>query len=394
MSPLLLWLAAVLVLALAWWWWRKPPAHRPGEAPPPPAPPKARPEATPRQTPSASPPVPPPTLPPAPVVVTAPPPALGPVPPELASFQWRPEAVLDSDRRQALETAVRGIPRPPRSMQQLLSPEFLTRASSTELSELVMGEPLIAAKVLAKVNSPYYGLRQPVTGIGQAVTFLGINTVRSICLQYMLADAFKPTLAEAQKAFDSIWQASGLASELAVRLGKALNLPDQSALATQVVLGFVGQLATASLIPAAGLPAWLHRDRLARARLEQDLLGLNAVEIGGMLMRSWELPNALVNDVSDMGRLLITPPLAIQPARLARIALGYLCVRLGERLALEPLPVEQALGLGDGPDTHHLRAAIAQDPVLAGLPAALQAPDLIATMRLATGQVTPPAVGV
>ena len=84
-------------------------------------------------------------------------------------------------------------------MQQLLSPEFVARASSTELSELVMAEPLIAAKVLSTVNSPFYALQKPVTNIGQAVTFLGINTVRSICLQYMLAEAFKPKLAESQK---------------------------------------------------------------------------------------------------------------------------------------------------------------------------------------------------
>ena len=77
-----------------------------------------------------------------------------------------------------------------------------------------MSEPLIAAKVLSTVNSPLYGLHRPVTNIGQAVTFLGISSVRSLCLQYMLAEAFKPTQAEAQKAFDAIWKASAIASEL------------------------------------------------------------------------------------------------------------------------------------------------------------------------------------
>lgn len=393
MSAFVVWIAAVLAFALLWWIFRRRsapartaqrathPAELTSRTPSADLALRARTGSTEGAIPSS-------------VAANWQPPAPSAPPAELTELDWLRASNLDAARRDQLLQAIRGIPRPPRSLQQLLSPEFVAKADSGQLAELVMAEPLIAAKVLGAVNSSRYGLDKPIAHLGQAVTFLGMNTVRSICLQYMLADAFKPTLAEAQKAFDSIWQASGLASELAVRLGKALNLPDQSALATQVVLGFVGQLATASLIPAAGLPAWLHRDRLARARLEQDLLGLNAVEIGGMLMRSWELPNALVNDVSDMGRLLITPPLAIQPARLARIALGYLCVRLGERLALEPLPVEQALGLGDGPDTHHLRAAIAQDPVLAGLPAALQAPDLIAAMRLATGQVTPPAVGV
>jgi hypothetical protein len=104
------------------------------------------------------------------------------------------------------------------------SDRFIKPHYSADLSELVMGEPLIAAKVLATVNGAFYGLHKPVTSIGQAVTFLGINTVRSICLQYMLAEAFKPKLAEAQQAFDRIWKASAVASEMAVRLGKALRL--------------------------------------------------------------------------------------------------------------------------------------------------------------------------
>ena len=145
-------------------------------------------------------------------------------------------------------------------MQQLLSPEFVARAGSAELSELVMAEPLIAAKVLGTVNAPFYGLHRPVTEVGQAVTFLGMNTVRSICLQYMLAETFKPAPGHARNACSTtVWQASAIASELSVRLGKALNLPDQGGLATQVVLGFVGHLATASLMPPAALEDWLSR---------------------------------------------------------------------------------------------------------------------------------------
>jgi len=267
-------------------------------------------------------------------------------------------------------------------MQQLLSPEFLARASSADLSELIMSEPLIAAKVLSTVNSPLYGLSKPVTSIGQGVTFLGINTVRGICMQYLLAEAFKPKLAEAQEAFDRLWKASAIASELAGRLGKFLQLPDQGPLTTQVVLGFVSQLATASLIPAAGLSRWLGRDRLLRAELEQDLLGLNASEIGALLMQSWELPESLIADVADSGRLLVTPPHTLSPERLPRLALAYLCTRLGERLALREMnaldgyrPTEDSAA-----DMHHLRAALAH-PALARVNEALQAPEVLAAMR-------------
>ena len=310
-----------------------------------------------------------------------------PLPAELSGFRWLTEQELDPARRDALLAAVRGIPRPPRSMQQLLSPEFVAKAGSADLAELVTGEPLIAAKVLGTVNGPFYGLHKPVTSIGQSVTFLGINTVRSICLQYMLADAFKPKLAEAQRCFDTIWRSSSIASELCVRLGKSLNLPNQGSLSTKVVLSFVGQLATASLIPAAGLEKWLRCDRLERAQLEQELLGLNACEIGGLLMKSWELPADLVNEVGDVGRQLISPYMTTDPVRAPRLALGYLCARLGERLALGQLVTLEGYDLKQdaGVDTFHMRAALAH-PSLARLEQALASPEVLSAVQQMMGK--------
>lgn len=45
--------------------------------------------------------------------------------------------------------------------------------------------------MLAAVNSPAYGLGRPVAGVGQAVTFMGLNSVRAICMQYALMQAFQ-----------------------------------------------------------------------------------------------------------------------------------------------------------------------------------------------------------
>lgn len=299
------------------------------------------------------------------------------MPPELSGFKWLRAHDLDAGRRDALLAAVKGIPRPPNSLQQLVSPEFIARAGSGELSDLVMTEPLIAARVLAAVNAPFYGLHKPVTNIGQAVTFMGMTTVRNICLQYMLAESFKPGLAGSQKAFDAIWRSSAVASELCVRLAKALNLPEQGSLSTQVVLGFVGQLAAAALISSNSLDGWMKLDRLQRTQKEQDLLGLGASEIGAQLLKAWELPGALIEAVRGSDRVLITPPAEVDAADLPRYALCYLCARLGERLALGQLAsLEGYDPLEDlGADTYHLRSYLAH-PALARLSTALAAPEL------------------
>lgn len=207
----------------------------------------------------------------------------------------------------------------------------MARASAAERCELVTSEPLIAARVLATVNSPLYGLQSPVTDIGQAVTYLGVASVRGLCLQHMLADAFPTRLPGVRKGFNALWTASAIASELAVRLDRMPGLPAAIPLNTQVVLGFVG-------------------------------------------------------------RLLVVPPESAAGERLPRLALAGLCARLGERLALGQLASLDGYRPADddAPDVQHLRGAL-QQPALAGLDKALQAPELLRTVRQMLAPAAVPA---
>lgn len=312
------------------------------------------------------------------------------LPPEaLGSFGWLAAEGLPEAQRQALVAAVRRIPRPPAALHQLLSPQFLDRAGSHALSELISGQAQIAAKVLATVNSPFYGLQRPVSGIGQAVTFLGLNTVRSICLQYLLDDSFKPANPALKQAYGEIWQASALASELCARLSAKLDLPDAGPLVAQVLLSFLGHLATALLLSQqSALPAGTPLAGgalLGRCQRAQALLGLAPAEIGALLLQEWGLPATIVDEVRAIDRLLVTPAHSLPPASSQRLALAHVCARLGEHLAaggqatagsLAGLAAGQAMADGG----FHLRGHL-QAPALARLPEHLQAADLVAALQ-------------
>ncbi len=311
------------------------------------------------------------------------------LPAGLASLTWLRANDLEAGRREQILQAIRGIPRPPRSLQQLLSPEFVAKADSTQLADLVMAEPLIAAKVLGAVNSSRFGLHKPISHLGQAVTFLGMNTVRSICLQYMLAEAFKPGLASAQQAFDAIWRWCGTASDLAVALGKGLNLPNQGALSTQVVLGFVGQLAVASLLPPKALAPWMAADRIGRTKLEQELLGLSAGELGPMLLGTWSLPQSLIEDVGDSARVLVTPAHQLDTTRVPWLGLASLCHHLGEHPE-DGRPVEGnnlIEQLATQEQGFHLAIYLGH-PALSRLPAVLMSSEIQARLAAQTDDAT------
>lgn len=301
------------------------------------------------------------------------------LPPELQAlrrdFALLPAEALDAARRAALLEALRRLPRPPRALQQLVSPEFVQRAASAELGEIVMGEPTLAAKVMAAVNAPLYGLQQPVTSIGQAITFLGLSSVRAQCLRHLLDESFQAgSNAALQREFDLLWRASLVATELCQLLSPRLRLGDPGTLVTLLVLSFLGRFAATTLQPGAAPDPGL----LAKYRQQQQALGLAAPEIGVLLMREWALPGALAEELRALGKLPLTAAQTLEPLQGARLALCAFCTHLGERIARGELPDLTSFEPLSDPaaDLVALRDHLSR-PALARLPELLRGPELL-----------------
>ena len=240
---------------------------------------------------------------------------------------------LSTEQQQQLLAAHVAVPRPSRLLDQLLSPEFVNQASARQLADLVAGEPLLAARVLKAVNAPFYGLPQPVNSIAQAVTYLGLTTVRITCLRYIFIAAFKTSEVPRQQAIDRLWRASALASELMARAASAWPLADAGRWSSAVLLSFLGRLAVLASAPAEQLPALANGPPTQRAEAEQQLVGLCAAELGRLLMGHWGLPQRVVDDPADIGWLVFEAPPGPTDGRAEALALCALCVWLSERAA-------------------------------------------------------------
>ncbi len=314
------------------------------------------------------------------------------LPPELAA--WRPVAAdeLPPQQLQGIVDTFRDVPRPPRLLSRLASMDLLNAASSGELVALITGEPLIAARVLAAVNAPAYGLAQPVAGVGQAVTYLGLNRVRAICMQYALQQGFQADSPERAERLKDLWQAGALAGEL-VQLGaQRAALADPGGLTSAVLLSFLGDLAVAVAVARpllAQIPAGGH---LARCQAQQALLGLGAGEIGRLLMQQWELPTSVIDAVAAVDQRLYLGHSPRGDEATLREAFGYLCARLGERLARREIAGVAAFDLATDTDPAlALVRPLAQDARFAALLDALRAPQALARIEALLGDRQVPA---
>lgn len=300
-----------------------------------------------------------------------------PPPAPLASFQRLGRDQLSAPRQAAITAALQRVAQPSRALHQLVSPDFLAQASSADLAELLQGEPQVTAKVLATVNSPLYALQAPVVSLGPAITYLGLNTVRGLCLHYMLEDSFQSSDSGLRRYFDQVWGASSLASELCLRLAQGCHLTDPGALATQVVLSFLGRLSMASVLPTERLLAMAPLDLLERSRTEQQQLGLCASEVGCLLMLAWHLPDALIQETGAIDALLSPQSRDLSPRVEARLAVAYLSARIGEQMMFGELAEPAVLDLADEAriELFPVRQAL-RLPTLAPLPELLQGLEL------------------
>jgi HD-like signal output (HDOD) protein len=312
------------------------------------------------------------------------------MPEMLRDFSLLGPGDLDPLQREELASRLAAIMLPPRSMQRLMSPEFMANMATREFTDLVTREPLLSAKVIGRVNSAFYGLASPIVSVAHAVTYLGMNAVRNMTLQFALEQAFASDDPQLQEFHARLFDTGTIAAELTAVLAPKLGVRDVGVASTQTVLTFLGDFAMPSLLPPRSAISHWPLGLLERTINEQFTLGTNAMIVGRLLMESWELPATVSDDVADIHRVLVTPPGEMVSAREGRIALCYVCARLAERIVAGRVqdPADLELAVEGAAEFHHMQSYLARPP-LARLPDYLRAGDTkmaVARMIAAVGR--------
>ncbi len=171
----------------------------------------------------------------------------------------------------------------------------LTREENVKLSDIervVQNDPALVGKILKTVNSSYYGLSKPCPTIGRALTYLGLNTVKSLVLGFSLVDL---TRRDGGIDFDDFWQRCLFSAAAARRIATTIGSCDPEEAFIAALMQDIGMLALErSLGPTYGAvldAAEGDHDRLPNA--ERESLGFDHAEAGARLGERWRLPEQL-----------------------------------------------------------------------------------------------------
>ena len=253
-------------------------------------------------------------------------------PARLKTFKWLPEESIDESLNARLNSEVRNLRKPPTSVNEMLSPGFIEDATPQQLSDLILGEPQLVAKVLVEVNSPLYGLQQQIDSVQRAIFFLGINSIRQIALRYSLQESTSHTSGALNALYSRIWNTGLLASELCVLLLKKLGHTSTASASTRTVLSFIGEFPILNMMTEKdALDCWTLA-LLDRVSMQQRVLGLNADIAGRRCLQEWGVPQGIIIGIDRLHRVLIRPALPDEDESHVQTVVAYICCRLIEDL--------------------------------------------------------------
>jgi HD-like signal output (HDOD) protein len=214
------------------------------------------------------------------------------------------EAAVETQRRvtdpalQSLLSGIDTLPSPPRSVLQLN--ELLRQPDSqvVDIAHLVDENVAITAKLLRVVNSAYFGLNTPIGDTAHAISYLGLETVRTLVGGLELINALQPGDAEVVSEVENLQ-----AHSLAVAGLAQSYMPTRQGAQDAYVAGMlhdVGLLALVSCAPAHYLALREEVVNSGRPLLdcEFEIVGATHTAMGAYVLGLWGFPSWLVEAVS------------------------------------------------------------------------------------------------
>jgi len=175
-------------------------------------------------------------------------------------------------------------------------------ASLRDLSEVVALDPALSARVLATVNSAFYGFQNEVTTLQHALSILGMKAVRNLSLGLLIVHEFSQrgnTLVAL--ASRQLWKRALSAAVIAKMIGQEVGSRQTGEVFLISLLQDIGMLAimaTASeeyrTVLGKDLP---HGPGLCEA--ERAAFGTDHMEAGRILAAKWNFPEIYQNCIGS-----------------------------------------------------------------------------------------------
>ncbi len=202
-----------------------------------------------------------------------------------------------------------------------------------KIGEAVQTDPALTARILALVNSAYYGLPNHVTSIPQAVSLLGRKRLKQVLMGSVLAGVFSDEEI-ANFGVREFWEHSIKTAIIARHIAmQNAQILDHEAFFTAGLLHDIGRLVLAreAADELAAIDAIVNAGGKGVVELETERLGISHLDVGRALMKKWNMPSMLTQCVLKHHQIDHSGPFEVDTS----------IVYLANQLSQHELPVDE-----------------------------------------------------
>jgi HD-like signal output (HDOD) protein len=208
------------------------------------------------------------------------------------------KALLHDESIRCTLGALGDLPSLPRTYHALMLALANPNTSIQKVARIVESDVGISAKVLQLVNSAFFGVARSITNIQNAVSYLGMNTLKSLVLSVEVFRVFAPRRPLEGFSLENLQRHARLTGYIAARLPVPNHLVDIAMVAG--MLHDVGKLIMAWQLPEhfKRLAKEVREEQCPLYKVEEREYGFSHAEMGAYLLGLWGLPYAVVEAVA------------------------------------------------------------------------------------------------
>ncbi len=162
-----------------------------------------------------------------------------------------------------------------------------------DLANCLQYDPVLVGKMLALVNSPFYGVSREVSTIRDSIMVLGFRGLRSLILASSTAEYLERDYAVFGHEHKGLWKHSLAVASAARELAKVAELDSETReeLFVSGLLHDIGKMLIGPLLNDTNFDPALHSDNLIEAEHKQ--LGIDHAEASALVAAKWNLSNVV-----------------------------------------------------------------------------------------------------
>ena len=209
------------------------------------------------------------------------------------------KTLLADDELRRKVSQMRSVPSLPQFYSEMMKELEKEEPNIRRIGEIMKKDIGMTAKVLQIVNSAFFGLRQHISDVSQAISFLGLETIQALALGIGVFSQFEKDT-QLQRTLSSLWEHSMAVAMTAKKLAEAENPKIASDAFTAGLLHDIGEVVLVANMPDKmfEIQNLIIKDKMSSSEAEFKLFETTHSEIGSYLVGLWGLPHEVVEAVA------------------------------------------------------------------------------------------------